>query len=112
MYRLFTHETPVALMDLPYSVHDHDGHRIVILHRDAPEHPAITNDVGSAILAPGVDEIRIDCSTIAQANSVLIAWIIRVVNGAKPRKVALINVSERQGVLFRRMRLDQLVDIR
>ena len=98
-------------MDLPYEVIDSVDHRVVLLHRDAPDHPHLNADVADVVRgAPG--EIRIDCSVVAHANSVLIAWIIRIVHAAKPTQVVLISVPERQAVLFRRMRLDQLVEIR
>jgi hypothetical protein len=111
MRMLSPHESAIPLMDLPYDVTDIDDHRVVMLHRDAPDHPYLSADVADVVrAAPG--EIRIDCAVLSHANSVLIAWIIRVVHAAKPGRVALINVHERQAVLFRRMRLDQLVEIR
>ena len=110
MHMLSTYESVNPLMDLPYDVTDTATHRVVLLHRDAPDHPHLHADVTDVVRgAPG--EIRIDCSVISHANSVLIAWIIRVVHAAKPTQVALIQVHERQKVLFRRMRLDQFVEI-
>ena len=111
MHMLSTHESAIPLMDLPYDVTDSVDHRVILLHRDAPDHPHLNADVADVVRSsPG--EIHIDCSVVSHANSVLIAWIIRVVHAAKPTQVALINVHERQAVLFRRMRLDQLVEIR
>ena len=111
MHTLAIDESAIPLMDLPYDLSDSTDHRVVQLHRDAPDHPQLNADVADVVRGtPG--EIRIDCSVVSHANSVLIAWIIRVVHAAKPSPVVLISVDERHAVLFRRMRLDQLVEIR
>ncbi len=99
-------------MDLPYVVRAEADHVVVELFRDAMDHPFLTADAGEHILGVGTGEVRIDCTHVQHANSVMIAWIIRVVNALKPRHVALLGVGDRQAFLFRRMRLEQLVEIR
>lgn len=109
---LSLHADPLLLMDVPYTVTDDAHRRVVALAREALDHPFLSSDSGIACLEGiGDRELAIDCSAISQANSLLIAWLIRVAQGAKPRHVSLVGVSERQVVLFRRMRLDHILDI-
>jgi anti-anti-sigma regulatory factor len=109
---LVPHAGQAALMDLPYSVTPGDDHVAVLLHRDAMDAPSLAADAGASFLSVSSGEVRIDFSCLSHVNSVLLAWIIRVVNLAKPRAVVLMQVSERHAVLLRRMRLDQLLEIR
>ncbi len=102
----------LLLMDMPYAIHDDAKRRVIVLGRDALDHPLLVGDAGAACLEDSAAlALAIDCAAIHQANSLLIAWLIRVAQSANPRRVALINVSERQAVLFRRMRLDHILDI-
>jgi anti-anti-sigma regulatory factor len=112
MISFLHNESHGSLMDLPYVVRAESDHVVVELFRDAMDHPFLTSDTAEHILGVGIGEIRIDCAHVQHANSVMIAWIIRVVNALKPRHVALVGVSDRQAFLLRRMRLDQLVEIR
>lgn len=110
MYRLITHDESLQLMDVPYVITDHADRRVITLARDAVDHPILAADPATNCLEDsGTLDIAIDCAAIAQANSLLIAWIIRVSQAASPRQVTLIGVNERQAVLFRRMRLDHIV---
>ena len=112
MYRLMTHGESLQLMDVPFVINDHEGRRLIVLSRDALDHPALATDpVVTCLEHLGTMAVEIDCAAIAQANSLLIAWIIRVAQAAKPQRVTLVGVNERQAVLFRRMRLDHIVDI-
>lgn len=112
MYRLLHHAESLQLMDVPYVITDDQRRRVITLSRDALDHPALAGDPCIMCLENSGDlAIEIDCSAIQQANSLLIAWIIRVAQAAKPRTLSLIGVNERQAVLFRRMRLDHIVDL-
>lgn len=112
MYSLLTHVEPLHLMDFPYVIADDKRRRVITLDRDALDHPALAADPCIMCLENSGDlAIEIDCAAINQANSLLIAWIIRVAQAAKPRPVTLIGVNERQAVLFRRMRLDHIVGL-
>ncbi len=110
MYSLLHHADSLQLMDAPYVIIDDERRRVITLSRDALDHPALAGDPCIQCLENSGDlAIEIDCAAIAQANSLLIAWIIRVAQVAKPRPLTLIGVNERQAVLFRRMRLDHIV---
>jgi anti-anti-sigma regulatory factor len=110
MYRLLHHGESLQLMDVPYTISDDGQRRVITLSRDAIDHPALASDPCFMCLEGSGDlQLEIDCSAINQANSLLIAWIIRLAQAAKPRPLTLIGVSERQAVLFRRMRLDHIV---
>lgn len=110
MYRLTNHDESLLLMDAPYVIIDLPGRRLITLTRDAVDHPVLAADPATTCLEDsGTLDIAIDCAAIAQANSLLIAWIIRVSQAASPRHVTLVGVNERQAVLFRRMRLDHIV---
>lgn len=112
MFMLGPHAGLAAVIDLPYSVTPGAGHITVLLHRDAMDAPSLSSDAGMSFVQESSGEVHIDFSCLAHVNSVLLAWIIRVVNLAKPRPVVLLHVSERHAVLLRRMRLDQLLEIR
>ncbi len=112
MFMLGPHASQAAVIDLPYTVTSGADHVTVLLHRDAMDAPALSSDAGMSFVTDSQGEVRIDFACLAHVNSVLLAWIIRVVNLAKPRGVVLEHVSERHAVLLRRMRLDQLLEIR
>ena len=112
MNSLTIHDVSLQLMEPPYSITDHNGRRVITLSRDALDHPALAADPETSCLEHiGSLAIEIDCAAINQANSLLIAWIIRVAQAVQPRRVTLVGVNERQAVLFRRMRLDHIVDL-
>ena len=112
MYSLTEHDELLQLMEPPYSITDQPGRRVITLTREAVDHPALAVDPETSCLEHvGLLAVEIDCAAINQANSLLIAWIIRVAQAVQPRRVTLVGVNERQAVLFRRMRLDHLVDL-
>ena len=112
MHSFKVHDESLQLMEPPYVITDEAKRRVITLTRDAVDHPALAADPATTCLEDsGTLDIAINCAAILQANSLLIAWIIRVSQAASPRRVTLMGVSERQAVLFRRMRLDHIVDL-
>jgi len=116
MYSFSNHAETFQVMDHPYDIVDSPSgnpqRRTIVLHREAIDHPALAADPCTMFGdASGAMRLEIDCSAIVQANSMLIAWLIRVAQSVKPRRVILLGVNERQAVLFRRMRLDHIVDL-
>ena len=103
--------TIAALIDMPYQLQRAEDDLTIILAADAADHPALPRDeVGDLCAAPST-RITVDASAIAQVNSVLIGWLVRLAAAAGPGRVMITNLAPRARAMFLRMRLDQLLII-
>lgn len=84
------------------------GDRLVLtVSRDGAEHPALTQQP-LPLDDAGITGIDVDMAQVAQANSVIIGWLVRLVSqSGKP--VRLLNTAPRVALILRRMNLHTIM---
>ncbi len=84
---------------------------VVTLNREAGEQPCLPGDDGAWLKGEAADELEIRCHALKQANSVLIAWIIRLSQVAPTARLRLTGCDRRVLTLFKRLRIDALAEL-